>query len=120
MRNRNSDPSRRRFPQAALVAVFLLASCGNRVNPAPKPQPPPPFEFLGAWGDKGEGPGKLDAPVAFAADSLSHIFFAAPAAGFIHKFESKGTPLLSFEDNRVRHAAGIAVDSGGAIYLVDA
>lgn len=84
------------------------------------PQPPPPFEFLGAWGDKGNGPGKLDAPVAFAADSLGRIYFADPSSSFIHKFASKGTPLLSFEDSRVRHAAGIAVDSGGAIYVADA
>lgn len=120
MANTNSDPMRWRLPQAALVAVFFLVSCGNRASPAPKPQPPPPIEFLGAWGDKGEGPGKLDAPVAFAADSLGHIFFADPGAGFIHKFESNGTPLLSFEDTRLRHAAGIAVDSGGAIYVADA
>lgn len=120
MANTNSDPIRWRPPQAALAAVFFLISCGNRANPAPKPQPPPPFEFLGAWGDKGDGPGKLDAPVAFAADSLSHIFFADPAAGFIHKFESNGTPLLSFQDSHLRRAAGIAVDSGGAIYVADA
>lgn len=117
----NSDPMRWRFPQAALAAVFFLISCGNRANPAPKPQPPPPpFEFLGAWGDKGEGPGKLDQPVAFAADSLGNVFFADPGAGFVHKFESKGTPLLSFEDPRLRHASGIAVDAGGAIYVADA
>src|ERR1700692_96250 len=120
MANTNFDPMRWRLPQAVLVAVIFLAACGNRVNPVPKPQPPPPFEFLGAWGDKGEGPGKLDEPVAFAVDSLGNIFFADPGAGFVHKFESTGTPLLSFEDPRVRHAAGIAVDSGGAIYVADA
>jgi hypothetical protein len=120
MVNINSTPTRRRLPLAALAAVFSLVACGNRANPAPKPQPPPPFEFLNAWGDKGEGPGKLDEPVAFAADSLGNIFFVDPAANFIHKFESSGTPLQSFEDRRVRHAAGIAVDSGGAIYVADA
>jgi DNA-binding beta-propeller fold protein YncE len=116
----NADPLRWRLPEAALVAVFFLVSCGNRATPAPKPQPPPPFEFLSAWGDKGQGPGQLDAPVSFVADSLGNIFFADPTAGFVHKFESKGTPLQSFEDSRVRHAAGIAVDSGGAIYVADA
>jgi hypothetical protein len=120
MANTNPDSMRWRFLPAALVAVFFLLSCGGRATPAPKPQPPPPFEFLGDWGDKGEGPGKLDAPVAFAADSLGYIFFADPGAGFVHKFESKGTPLQSFEDSRLRHAAGIAVDSGGAIYVADA
>ena len=103
-----------------LIAQLFLISCEKRADPSPKPQAPPPFEFLGAWGEKGQGPGKLDAPVALAADSLGHIFFADPAAGFVHKFESLGTPLLSFEDSRVRHAAGIAVDSGGAIYVADA
>jgi tripartite motif-containing protein 71 len=106
-----------------LILVFAATSLigfGRRATPAPKPQEPPPFEFLGAWGEKGDGPGKLDAPVSFAADVLGRIYFADPAAGFVHKFESKGTPLLSFEDSRVRHASGIAVDSGGAIYLADA
>jgi streptogramin lyase len=120
MANTNFDPMRWRLPQAALVAVLFLVSCGNRVNPAPKPQPTPPFEFLSAWGDKGEGPGKLDEPVAFTVDTLGNIFFADPTAGFVHKFESSGTPLQSFEDSRLRHAAGIAVDSGGAIYVADA
>jgi hypothetical protein len=120
MANMNSDPLRWRLPQAALVTFFFLVSCGKRANPAPKPQPPPPFEFLGAWGEKGDGPGKLNAPVAFAGDSLGNIFFADPGAGFVHKFESSGTPLQSFEDSRVRHASGIAVDSGGAIYVADA
>ena len=100
--------------------AWLVTSCGKRVDPAPKPQAPPPFEFVGAWGDQGEGPGKLDAPVTFTADILGNIFFADPGAGFVHKFESKGTPLLSFEDPRLHRASGIAVDSGGAIYVADA
>ena len=116
----NSDPRPWRLAQLALLAVFFLSSCGNRATPAPKPQPPPPFEFLGAWGDQGEGPGKLDQPVSFAADTLGNVFFADPASNFVHKFESGGTPLLSFEDPRVRHASGIAVDAGGAIYVADA
>jgi len=105
---------------AIIFAAVFLISYGKRADPAPKPQSPPPFEFLGTWGDKGDGPGKLAAPTAFAADTLGKIFFADPGAGFVHKFESSGTPLLSFEDSRVRRASGIAVDSGGAIYVADA
>lgn len=120
MANTTSDSMPRKFLPAVIALLFFLASCSNRANPAPKPKPPPPFEFLGSWGDKGEGPGKLDAPVSFAADTLGDVFFADPAAGFVHKFESRGTPLLSFEDPRVRHASAIAVDAGGAIYLADA
>jgi streptogramin lyase len=121
MAKTNFESRRHKFPHAALLAISFLASCGNRANPAAKPQvpPPPPFEFLGSWGEKGEGPGKLDTPIAFAADTLGNIFFADPAVDYVHKFESKGTPLLSFEDPRVRHAAGISVDAGGAIYIVD-
>jgi streptogramin lyase len=107
---------------ALVLAVLFLTSCGKRVDPAPKQQAPPPlpFEFLDAWGDKGEGPGKLDEPVAFAVDISGNVFFADPAAGFVHKFQSKGTPLLSFDEPRLGHASGIAVDSGGAIYVADA
>ncbi len=106
---------------AALFAIFFLTSCGNRATPVVKAQspPPPPFEFLGSWGEKGEGPGKLNSAVAFSADTLDRIFFVDPAVNFVHKFESKGTPLLSFEDTRLRHAAGISVDAGGAIYVID-
>src|SRR5579863_2044409 len=113
------QPTRWKFAQAALAALFFLTSCGNRANPAPKPPPPPPFEFLGSWGVKGNGPGQLDAPVSFSADSLGNVFFADPAAGFVHKFESNGTPLLSFEEASLRRAAGIAVDAGGAIYVAN-
>ena len=120
MAKKKFDMMRWILPQAALAAALFLVSCGNRVNPAPKPQAPPPFEFLSAWGEKGQGPGKLDAPVSFAPDSLGNIFFADPVSNFVHKFESSGTPLQSFEDSRVRHAAGIAVDFGGAIYVADA
>jgi DNA-binding beta-propeller fold protein YncE len=106
-----------------LITLFIASSAvlsARRTDPAPKPQQTPPFEFLGEWGDKGNGPGKLDAPVTFAADSLGRLFFAEPGSGFVHKFESSGTPLLSFEDSRVLHASGIAVDSGGAIYIAGA
>src|SRR5579863_366181 len=114
MANIKPDSIQWKCSLVALAAALSLVSCGNRANPAPKPQPPPPFEFLNAWGDKGEGPGKLDEPVSFAVDSLGNIFFADPVANFVHKFESGGTPLQSFEDARVRHASAIAVDAGGA------
>jgi sugar lactone lactonase YvrE len=103
-----------------LAAPLMLASCGKRVDPAPRPPPPPPFEFVGAWGEKGAGPGKFGAPSAFATDALGNVFFADPGAGFVDKFEAKGTPLLTFEDARSRHATGIAVDAGGAIYMSEA
>jgi DNA-binding beta-propeller fold protein YncE len=107
------------LPITVLIALSGLA-CARRADPAPKPQPPPPFEFVDSWGDKGEDPGKLDAPTAFAIDALGNVFFADPGTSFVDKFASKGTPLLSFEDPRLRRASGITVDSGGAIYVADA
>ena len=106
-----------------LIALFVASSavsCARRADPAPPmPVQLAPFEFLGAWGDKGNEPGKLNTPVAFTADSMGRLFFADPGSRFVHKFESSGTPLLSFEDYRLIHASGIAVDSGGAIYVAD-
>jgi hypothetical protein len=116
----DSLPGRWKFLVSLLAAPLLLASCGKRVDPAPKPPPPPPFEFLGSWGEKGAAPGKFGAPSAFASDALGNVFFADPGAGYVDKFEAKGTPLLTFEDARARHATGIAVDSGGAIYMAEA
>jgi hypothetical protein len=103
-----------------LFIALLATSCAGRAAPSPKPQAPPPFEYIGTWTEKGEGPGKLDGPVAFAVDSLGSVFFVDPPSRFVHKFEPSGTPLLSFEDARLHQAAGIAVDSGGAIYVADA
>ena len=117
---RTQSTPRGMFLLAAMCSAMLVASCAKRAEPAPKPQPPPPFEFLDAWGNKGDDAGKLDAPVAITVDALGRVFFVDPAAGFVDKFESKGTPLLSFEDPRLHHASGIAVDSGGAIYIADA
>jgi len=54
-----------------------------------------PLRILNAWGDRGHGPGKLDTPAAFAADSLGRFSSRTLAQVFVHKFESSGTPLLS-------------------------
>jgi hypothetical protein len=122
MAQTHSEISRWKLLYGPLLALLFLAACGNSAHTAAKPQapPPPPFEFLGSWGDKGEGPGKLNSAVAFAADNLDRLYFVDPPVDYVHKFETKGTPLLSFEDPRLRHAAGIAVDAGGALYVIDA
>lgn len=105
---------------ATVLGGWFLWSCGRRADPSPKPPQVPAFEFLGAWGEKGEVPGKLDQPVAFATDALGKVYFADPGRRSVDKFDPSGTPLQSFEDGRLRHASGIAVDSGGAIYVADA
>jgi DNA-binding beta-propeller fold protein YncE len=105
---------------AAACGGWFLLSCGKRADTSPKPPQPPAFEFLGAWGEKGDDPGKFDQPVAFSTDIQGNVYFADLGRGSVDKFEPNGTPLLSFEDARLRHASGIAVDNGGAIYVADA
>jgi sugar lactone lactonase YvrE len=108
------------FLLLGILAAMFGVSCTKPADPAPKPPQKPPIEFLSSWGDKGDGPGKLNAPVAFATDSQGKVYFADSGSGFIHKFESSGTPLLSFEYPAVLHPTGIGVDTGGGIYVVDA
>jgi sugar lactone lactonase YvrE len=116
------NPDRRHCNFLILVALSALSaiSCAKPAAPTPKPQAPPPFEYLQTWGQHGEGPGLLDAPIAFTVDTQSRVYFADPISGFVHKFEATGVPLFSFEEPQVKHADGIAVDSGGAIYLANA
>jgi len=103
---------------AVAIALFCATSCADRANSQPKPQDQP-LEFVSEWGIKGDGPGQLDGPVALATDVLGDVYFADRAAGYLHKFEPDGTPLLSLEDARFRRAAGVAVDRGGAMYIAD-
>jgi len=103
-----------------VAAAFLLAGC-SRVQPqaAVVPQQPA-LEFIGQWGVAGDGPGQLADPVGPAVDSFGRVYFASRGSGLLHKFDSAGVPLISFEADGVRHASGIAVDSGGGIYIADA
>jgi DNA-binding beta-propeller fold protein YncE len=104
---------------AALLAL-LFAGC-SRVQPqaAVAPQASP-FEFIGEWGVSGDGPGQLNDPVGPAVDTFGRVYLASRGSELLDKFDSAGVPLISFEADGVRHASGIAVDSGGGIYIADA
>lgn len=104
----------------AAVAVFFLAGC-SRVQPqaAVVPQQPA-LEFIGQWGVAGDGPGQLADPVGPAVDTFGRVYLASRGSGLLHKFDSTGVPLISFEADGVRHASGLAVDSGGGIYIAEA
>jgi streptogramin lyase len=100
----------------------IVAGCSRPAQTAAAQQPPPPpFEYVDAWGVRGDGPGQLNKPVAITSDGESIIYIADAATGFINKFSSKGEPRLSFQDDRSNlHPADIAVDAGSAIYVADA
>jgi DNA-binding beta-propeller fold protein YncE len=96
--------------------LLFLATCSQK--PAPLP-PKPPLEFIGEWGARGEGPGKLRLPLSMATDATGLVYIADAGSGFVHKFDPLGGPLLSFAPEGMRRATGIAVDLGGAIYVAD-
>ena len=106
-----------------LVAMVALLSCGcsrPAQTAAAQQAAPPPFEYVDAWGSRGDGPGQFDNPVAMASDGESIVYVADAATGFVHKFSPSGEPRLSFQDDRTNmHPVDIAVDAGGAIYVAD-
>ncbi|HXW60980.1 MAG TPA: NHL repeat-containing protein [Candidatus Acidoferrales bacterium] len=75
--------------------------------------------YIGAWGAKGDGPGQLSGPVDIATDSVGDAYIVNAESHFIEKFDRRGTPLLAFEEDGLRHPQAITVDSGGAIYVTD-
>ena len=103
-----------------LVVLILAAGFLYRQTQAMEPKPAgPPLEYIGAWGVSGDGPGELENPSSLATDRLGNIFIADAGSGFIDKFAPEGKPLLSFQQDGLRHPQSIAVDSGGAIYVTD-
>ena len=102
------------------LAALLASACAEKQTPELPPKPlPPPLEYLGEWGVKGDGPGQLSMPLRLATDSVGNVFIADGGSRFIHKFDPRGRPLLSFQDEHLKKPAAIAVDRGGAIYVAD-
>jgi len=108
--------SRLGFAALAIAAIWVCGCSGatTRVSAAPAP-----FQFVGAWGTKGTGPGQLDDPASIATDMRGDVYIADPGSQFIEKFQPGGTPLLAFQFPRLEHPQSIAVDRGGAIYVSD-
>jgi hypothetical protein len=109
----------RRLVIPAVLGLFAVGCAHSRPQAAAAPQAPP-VQFVSEWGMKGDGPGQFDDPVGPAIDVDQRVYFADRAARFVQKFDLRGTPLLSFENDAARGASAIAVDSGGAIYVADA
>lgn len=99
--------------------ILLASSCG-RSPQAAQNVAPPPLQFLGEWGKTGTDPGEFQNPQAFACDAVGNVYIADdgnPAQ--IEKFDSQGHPLLVFSASGVQNDWDIAVDPGGAIFIVD-
>jgi len=83
-------------------------------------EPSPPLVYIGNFGARGDGPGQLDEPACIATDTVGNAYIADAGSQFINKFDPGGTPLLSYQDEKLKEPQSISVDTGGAIYVGDA
>jgi hypothetical protein len=109
------------FPASviALALAGLLVGCSQADTPAQSQTPAPLLSYIGAWGVKGDAPGQLDQPTCIATDTIGNVYIADAGSHFVDKFDAQGGPLLSFQDEGLKHPQAITVDSGGAIYVTD-
>jgi hypothetical protein len=111
-------------PIATLILSVLSISCASGCSlfetKAESEKPVgPPLEYLGTWGAKGGGPGHLQEPTSIATDKIGNVYIVDAGSRFVHKFGPSGKPLLSFQEDPLKHPQSIAVDLGGAIYVTD-
>lgn len=105
---------------AFLVSVLPASGCSQFSAPAhAQNAATAPLQFIGQWGTKGDLPGQLDDPQSIALDPVGNVYIANAGSGFIEKFSANGTPLLAFQENRLKQPESIAVDDGNAMYITD-
>jgi len=108
---------------ATIFVLLCLATVSGRTqfsaHAESGPSAGPPLEYIGSWGAKGDGPGHLEDPASIATDSIGNVYIADPGSKFVHKFSPDGKPLISFQEDPLKHPQDVAVDSGGAIYVTD-
>lgn len=103
-----------------LTLALSFAGCSRaRTEAQSQAAPPPSVTYIASWGVKGKGPGQLSQPVCIATDSVGDAYIVDAASHFVEKFDPRGTPLLAFEEDGLKHPQAITVDSGGAIYVTD-
>ena len=104
----------------ALTAATGLAGCArDTTQAAVEDSSAPALQFVNSWGVKGSNPGELDQPAGIATDDRGNVYITDAGTQYIEKFQAGGTPLLAFQEPRLKDPQSIAVDRGGAIYVTD-
>lgn len=107
------------FPAIFLSITCVLCSCG-RPPRAAQSSAPAPLQLVSQWGQSGTQPGQFQNPQAIACDTVGNVFIADDGKPVqVEKFDQQGRPLLDFAASGVQNDTDIAVDSGGAIFLLD-
>lgn len=105
---------------ALFLSLFFASGCSQFSAPAHAQNAAlAPLQFVSEWGTKGDDPGQLDDPQSIALDPIGNVYIANAGSGFIEKFSADGTPLLAFQENRLKQPQSIAVDDGEAMYITD-
>jgi sugar lactone lactonase YvrE len=105
---------------AAIICGGFIFGCSQKATEAePQTAVAPAVTFISQWGVKGDGPGHLQEPASIATDVLGNAYIADAGSQFIHKFDPQGTPLLSFQEDPLKHPQWIAVDPDGDVYVTD-
>lgn len=116
-----SDRLRQRLLFTAIISsvVCVVCSCG-RAPQAAQTAPPPPLQLVAQWGEAGSEPGQFQNPQAISCDAVGNIFIADDGTPTqVEKFDEQGHPLLDFAALGTQNDWDIAVDPGGAIFLLD-
>ncbi len=99
--------------------LCVLCSCG-RSPQAAQTAAPPPLQLIAQWGQSGTQPGQFQNPQAIACDEVGNVFIADDGTPTqVEKFDELGHPLLDFAVLGAQNDWDIAVDPGGAIFLLD-
>lgn len=99
--------------------LCLLCSCG-RSPQAAQTAAPPLLQLIAQWGQSGTQPGQFQNPQAIACDGVGNVFIADDGTPTqVEKFDQLGHPLLDFAALGPQNDWDIAVDPGGAIFLLD-